>query len=45
MSKNNSSASNASRPSSQPTTYTRDNGGGAPGPKYSIPVPPPKPKK
>lgn len=33
------------RPTSPTTTrFTRDNGGGAPGPKYTIPCPPPKKK-
>lgn len=30
------------RPSAQPSPQRRDGGGGAPGPKYSIPRPKPK---
>lgn len=41
MSKNNNSTNNPN-PTSQPVRLTRGDGGGAPGPKYTIPCPKPK---
>lgn len=41
---NNSRPNNRPQTPQQPTLFRKDNGGGAPGPKYTIPCPPPRKK-